>query len=70
MEWNDVRHRAALCRHHGPGVCDRVPGGLNHAPGDHPLVAALPPHSLHKKDVSVFAVRKEEAADADLWFPS
>ncbi|WP_248002589.1 hypothetical protein HEP85_37025 [Streptomyces sp. RPA4-2] len=51
-------------------MCDRVPGGLNHAPGDHPLVAALPPHSLHKKDVSVFAVRKEEAADADLWFPS
>ncbi|MEU9336581.1 ferredoxin [Streptomyces sp. NPDC048290] len=37
---------------------------------DHPLVAALPPQSPHKKDISVFAIRKEEAADADLWFPS
>jgi NAD-dependent dihydropyrimidine dehydrogenase PreA subunit len=40
------------------------------SPGDHPVVAALPPQSLHKKEISVFAVRKEEAADADLWFPS
>ncbi|GGS99645.1 ferredoxin [Streptomyces chromofuscus] len=38
--------------------------------GDHPLVAALPPQNPHKKEISVFAVRKEEAADADLWFPS
>ena len=38
--------------------------------GDHPVVAALPLQSLHKKEISVFAVRKEEAADADLWFPS
>lgn len=40
------------------------------ADGDHPLVAALPRQGLHKKEISVFAVRKEEAADADLWFPS
>ena len=40
------------------------------ASSDHPLVAALPPQSLHKKEISVFTVRKEEAADADLWFPS
>ncbi|MFG2359757.1 ferredoxin [Streptomyces sp. NPDC048521] len=38
--------------------------------GDHPVVAALPPQNLHKKEISVFAVRKEEAADVDLWFPS
>ncbi len=38
---------------------------------DHPFVAGLPPQqSLHKKDIAVFAIRKEEAADADLWFPS
>ncbi|MFJ4624406.1 ferredoxin [Streptomyces sp. NPDC088812] len=41
-----------------------------HAPrGDHPLVVALPPQSLPKKEISVFTVGKEEAADADLWFP-
>nr|WP_078629822.1 ferredoxin [Streptomyces sp. NRRL WC-3744] len=40
------------------------------SPGDHPLVVALPPQSLCKKEISVFAVRKEETADADLWFPS
>lgn len=39
--------------------------------GDHPLVAELPPQSSsHKKDIAVFTIRKEEAADADLWFPS
>ncbi|MGX1267939.1 ferredoxin [Streptomyces phaeoluteigriseus] len=38
-------------------------------PGDHPFVAALPPQHLRKKEISVFTVRKEEAADADLWFP-
>lgn len=36
---------------------------------DHPLVSGLPPQSSHKKDIAVFAIRKEEAADADLWFP-
>ncbi len=43
---------------------------LRDSPGDHPLVTALPPQSLYKKEISAFAVRKEEAADADLWFPS
>ncbi|MEU4657770.1 ferredoxin [Streptomyces sp. NPDC023723] len=38
--------------------------------GDHPLVASLPPQRLPKKEISVFAVGKETAADADLWFPS
>nr|WP_073934875.1 ferredoxin [Streptomyces sp. CB02400] len=37
--------------------------------GDHPLVVALPPQSHPKKRISVFTARKEEAADADLWFP-
>lgn len=36
---------------------------------DHPLVAGLPPQTSHKKDIAVFDIRKEEAADADLWFP-
>ncbi|MEU1231390.1 ferredoxin [Streptomyces sp. NPDC005828] len=39
------------------------------APGDHPVVAALPPQHAHKKEISGFAVRKEEAADVDPWFP-
>ncbi|MBT2409006.1 ferredoxin family protein [Streptomyces sp. ISL-12] len=39
-------------------------------PGDHPLVTALPRQRRPKKAISVFAVAKEEAADADLWFPS
>jgi NAD-dependent dihydropyrimidine dehydrogenase PreA subunit len=38
--------------------------------GDHRLIAQLPPRSSHKKDIAVFSIRKEEAADADLWFPS
>ncbi|MFF6815602.1 ferredoxin [Streptomyces sp. NPDC012403] len=38
--------------------------------GDHPFVAALPPQSPRKKEISVFTARREEAADADLWFPS
>ncbi|MGW3243956.1 ferredoxin [Streptomyces sp. NPDC001070] len=38
--------------------------------GDHPLVAQLPPQRSRKKDMAVFAIGKEEAAEADLWFPS
>ena len=38
--------------------------------GDHRSVAELPPQSSHKKDIAVFGIRKEEAADVDLWFPS
>ncbi|WP_151483732.1 ferredoxin [Streptomyces albicerus] len=38
--------------------------------GDHRLIAQLPPQSSHKKDIALFSIRKEEAADADLWFPS
>lgn len=37
--------------------------------GDHRLIARLPPQSSRKKDIAVFRIRKEEAADADLWFP-
>ncbi|WP_185092644.1 hypothetical protein [Streptomyces sp. 840.1] len=37
---------------------------------DHPLIAALPPQHLPKKEISVFDVCEEAAADADLWFPS
>ncbi|MCQ4207676.1 ferredoxin [Streptomyces longispororuber] len=37
---------------------------------DHPLVAGLPHQTSEKKDIAVFAVRKEEAADADRWFPN
>ncbi|MFE7895766.1 ferredoxin [Streptomyces sp. NPDC057412] len=49
----------------------RPPGERGGAVGDHPAVAALPPQSaLHKKGISVFTVRKEEAADVDPWFPS
>lgn len=40
------------------------------AGGDHPLIAALPSQHPRKKGISVFAIRKEEAAEADLWFPS
>ncbi|MBO1332499.1 ferredoxin family protein [Streptomyces sp. VRA16 Mangrove soil] len=36
---------------------------------DHPVVEALPPQHVRKKEISGFAVRKEEAADADPWFP-
>ncbi|TXS41783.1 ferredoxin family protein [Streptomyces sp. or43] len=46
------------------------PRGQRDAPGDHPVVEALPRQSSRKKGISVFSVRKEEAADADLWFPS
>ncbi|WP_351235424.1 ferredoxin [Streptomyces sp. NPDC002133] len=38
--------------------------------GDHRLIAELPLQSSQKKAISVFPIRKEEAADADLWFPS
>jgi Fe-S-cluster-containing hydrogenase component 2 len=38
--------------------------------GDHRLIARLPPQSSHKQDIAAFSIRKEEAADADLWFPS
>ncbi|MFJ9755668.1 ferredoxin [Streptomyces sp. NPDC101149] len=38
--------------------------------GDHRLVARLPPQTVHKKGIAAFSIRKEEAADADLWFPS
>lgn len=38
--------------------------------GDHPAVAQLPQHSSHKKDIARFGIRKEEAADVELWFPS
>ncbi|MEV5905929.1 ferredoxin family protein [Streptomyces sp. NBC_00015] len=41
---------------------------LPHA--DHPVIDQLPPQSRHKADISLFAIRKEEAADADRWFPS
>jgi NAD-dependent dihydropyrimidine dehydrogenase PreA subunit len=47
-----------------------APRGPRDTVGDHPLVAALPPQSPSKKEISVFTARKEEAADADLWFPS
>ncbi|MDQ0790636.1 ferredoxin [Streptomyces sp. B3I8] len=47
------------------------PRARSDAAGDHPVVEALPPQSgPHKKEISFFTVRKEEAADADLWFPS
>ncbi|MFC8244753.1 ferredoxin [Streptomyces chartreusis] len=39
------------------------------ARADHPVIAALPPQHAVKNDLSGFAARKEEAADADLWFP-
>lgn len=51
----------------------RSPERDGHSPAsrrDHPLVAGLPPQTSHKKDIALFAIRKEEAADADLWFPS
>lgn len=38
--------------------------------GDHRVVAQLPQHSSQKKDIARFGIRKEEAADVDLWFPS
>ncbi|MGW1887007.1 ferredoxin [Streptomyces sp. NPDC001970] len=38
--------------------------------GDHRLIAELPLQSSQKKAISVFTIRKEEAAEADLWFPS
>ncbi|MFE6633559.1 ferredoxin [Streptomyces tendae] len=39
--------------------------------GDHRFVAELPPQgSRRKQETAVFTIRKEEAADADLWFPS
>ncbi|MFF7216627.1 ferredoxin [Streptomyces sp. NPDC008238] len=37
--------------------------------GDHPYVAQLPPQDSRKKDIAVFAIGKEEAEEADLWFP-
>ncbi|MGW9031849.1 ferredoxin [Streptomyces sp. NPDC055722] len=37
--------------------------------GDHRLIAELPPQTSRKKDIAAFIIRKEEAADADLWFP-
>ncbi|GGJ61337.1 ferredoxin [Streptomyces brasiliensis] len=37
---------------------------------DHPLIAGLPHQTSDKKDIAVFAIRKEEAADVDRWFPS
>nr|WP_078492060.1 ferredoxin [Streptomyces yerevanensis] len=43
--------------------------GPRGAPGDRPLVAALPPQHVRKKEISGFTVRKEEAADVDPWFP-
>jgi NAD-dependent dihydropyrimidine dehydrogenase PreA subunit len=43
--------------------------GPRGAPGDQPLVAALPPQHVRKKEISGFTVRKEEAADVDPWFP-
>ncbi|MEU5893332.1 ferredoxin [Streptomyces sp. NPDC047461] len=38
------------------------------ARADHRVVAALPPQHAVKNDLSGFAARKEEAADAELWF--
>ncbi|RPK32220.1 Ferredoxin [Streptomyces sp. ADI93-02] len=40
------------------------------ADGDHRFVAGLPSQSTRKKDIALFSIRKEEAADADLWFPA
>ncbi|MFD6193475.1 ferredoxin [Streptomyces sp. NPDC060275] len=37
--------------------------------GDHRFVAGLPPQNSQKKEIAAFTLRKEEAADADLWFP-
>ncbi|MFG3297037.1 ferredoxin [Streptomyces sp. NPDC048179] len=50
-----------------------TPSGLNQRcdpPRDPPLVAAMAPQSPHKKEISALTVGREEAADADLWFPS
>ncbi|MFF3951412.1 ferredoxin [Streptomyces sp. NPDC001902] len=38
--------------------------------GDHAFVARLPPQRSRKKDIALFAIGKEEAEEADLWFPS
>ncbi|MGP4052030.1 ferredoxin [Streptomyces sp. 2A115] len=38
--------------------------------GDHRLIAGLPLQSSEKKHIAVFTIRKEEAADADRWFPT
>nr|WP_063892340.1 MULTISPECIES: ferredoxin [unclassified Streptomyces] len=43
--------------------------GPRPAPEDHPVVAALPPQHVRKKEIAGFAVRGEEAADVDPWFP-
>lgn len=53
--------------------CVPAPGGHGGPPAgdrDHPYVAALPPQGSRKKDIAVFAIGKEEAEEADLWFPS
>ena len=34
------------------------------------MIATLPPQHAVKNGLSGFAARKEEPADADLWFPS
>ncbi|MEV7885849.1 hypothetical protein ACWD3I_36800 [Streptomyces sp. NPDC002817] len=38
--------------------------------GDHRVVVQLPGHSSYKEDTARFGIRKEEAADVDLRFPS
>ncbi|MFJ3671158.1 ferredoxin [Streptomyces sp. NPDC090106] len=48
-----------------PGRADGPP----REPGDHPLVEALPPQHPRRKGIAAFAVRKEEAADVEPWFP-
>nr|WP_171115132.1 MULTISPECIES: ferredoxin [unclassified Streptomyces] len=48
-----------------PGRDGQPPSALS----DHPLVVGLPPQVSHKKDIAVFTIGKEEAADVDLWFP-
>jgi NAD-dependent dihydropyrimidine dehydrogenase PreA subunit len=60
-----VAVNAEFCEAGAPGRPQPYVG-----PGDHPVVAALPVQNPHKKEIATFAVRKEEAADADLWFPS
>ncbi|MFJ6070949.1 ferredoxin [Streptomyces sp. NPDC093065] len=46
------------------------PDALGGTGGDHRFVAELPPQlSRRMKETAVFTIRKEAAADADLWFP-
>ncbi|MQY13546.1 hypothetical protein SRB5_36940 [Streptomyces sp. RB5] len=45
-------------------------GGPALTGGDHPVVAALPPQSAHKKEISLFGIGKEDPAIVDVWFPA